>query len=195
MAVLILQAGMHREEPRSARGRDLRKPAGYSAGHEDLAMRSSHYEAPDWNMRLFRVAAIAPPGNVRRQRQRCPAQAPKTARGLMCGAPAKRMRLLVTVDLIARQMPKRTALLTSRLAFDGETCRPTRRVRDSRKTRHQPDLVHTLMLALPLRHFLGFSKAVASRCAGRPAVAPELLLNAGLDAAFCAASPCSCASR
>ncbi len=52
----------------------------------------------------------------------------------------------------------------------------------------QPDLVQKLTLALPSRHFLAFAKAVAFRGAGLSAVWPQLLLMAGLGAAFFAAS-------
>ncbi|MCL7466550.1 ABC transporter permease [Phaeovulum sp. NW3] len=52
----------------------------------------------------------------------------------------------------------------------------------------QPDLVQKLTLALPSRHFLAFAKAVAFRGAGLSAVWPQLLLMAGLGAAFFSAS-------
>lgn len=52
----------------------------------------------------------------------------------------------------------------------------------------QPDLVQKLTQALPSRHFLAFAKAVAFRGAGLSAVWPQLLLMAGLGAAFFAAS-------
>jgi ABC-2 type transport system permease protein len=48
----------------------------------------------------------------------------------------------------------------------------------------QPDLVQRLTLALPSRHFLAFAKAVAFRGAGLASVWRELLLMAGLGAAF-----------
>ncbi|MET3661991.1 ABC transporter permease [Aquamicrobium ahrensii] len=52
----------------------------------------------------------------------------------------------------------------------------------------QPELVQRLTLALPSRHFLAFAKAVAFRGAGIGTVWPQLLLMAGLGAAFFAAS-------
>ena len=52
----------------------------------------------------------------------------------------------------------------------------------------QPDMVKRLTLALPSRHFLAFAKAVAFRGAGLSAVWPQLVLMAGLGAAFFAAS-------
>jgi ABC-2 type transport system permease protein len=52
----------------------------------------------------------------------------------------------------------------------------------------QPELVQRLTLALPSRHFLTFAKAVAFRGAGIGTVWPQLLLMAGLGAAFFAAS-------
>lgn len=52
----------------------------------------------------------------------------------------------------------------------------------------QPELVQRLTLALPSRHFLAFAKAVAFRGAGLGTVWPQLLLMAGLGAAFFAAS-------
>lgn len=52
----------------------------------------------------------------------------------------------------------------------------------------QPELVQRLTLALPSRHFLAFAKAVAFRGAGIGIVWPQLLLMAGLGAAFFAAS-------
>lgn len=52
----------------------------------------------------------------------------------------------------------------------------------------QPELVQKLTLALPSRHFLAFAKAVAFRGAGIAAVWPQLLLMAGLGAAFFGAS-------
>ncbi len=52
----------------------------------------------------------------------------------------------------------------------------------------QPDTVQKLTQALPSRHFLAFAKAVAFRGAGLSAVWSQLLLMAGLGAAFFAAS-------
>lgn len=52
----------------------------------------------------------------------------------------------------------------------------------------QPDIVQRLTLALPSRHFLAFAKAVTFRGAGVETVWAELLLMAGLGAAFFAAS-------
>jgi len=52
----------------------------------------------------------------------------------------------------------------------------------------QPEMVQRLTLALPSRHFLAFAKAVAFRGAGIGTVWPQLLLMAGLGAAFFAAS-------
>tara|TARA_R110000751_G_scaffold146094_10_gene250043 strand:- start:230 stop:1354 length:1125 start_codon:yes stop_codon:yes gene_type:complete len=52
----------------------------------------------------------------------------------------------------------------------------------------QPDIVQTLTLALPSRHFLTFAKAVAFRGAGIGAVWPQLFTMLGLGAAFFAAS-------
>ena len=52
----------------------------------------------------------------------------------------------------------------------------------------QPELVQRLTQALPSRHFLAFAKAVAFRGAGIGTVWPQLLLMAGLGAAFFAAS-------
>lgn len=52
----------------------------------------------------------------------------------------------------------------------------------------QPDIVQKLTLALPSRHFLAFAKAVAFRGAGIAVVWPQLLLMAGLGAAFFGAS-------
>ncbi len=52
----------------------------------------------------------------------------------------------------------------------------------------QPEIVQRLTLALPSRHFLAFAKAVAFRSAGIESVWLELLLMAGLGAAFFAAS-------
>ena len=52
----------------------------------------------------------------------------------------------------------------------------------------QPDTVQKLTQALPSRHFLAFAKAVAFRGAGLSAVWSQLLMMAGLGAAFFAAS-------
>lgn len=52
----------------------------------------------------------------------------------------------------------------------------------------QPDIVQRLTLALPSRHFLAFAKAVAFRDAGIESVWVELVLMAGLGAAFFAGS-------
>ncbi|MCB1683937.1 MAG: ABC transporter permease, partial [Pseudomonadales bacterium] len=52
----------------------------------------------------------------------------------------------------------------------------------------QPESVQRLTLALPSRHFLSFAKAVAFRGAGTGSVWIELLLMAGLGAAFFGAS-------
>lgn len=52
----------------------------------------------------------------------------------------------------------------------------------------QPEIVQRLTLALPSRHFLTFAKAVAFRGAGIESVWLELMLMAGLGAAFFAAS-------
>jgi ABC-2 type transport system permease protein len=52
----------------------------------------------------------------------------------------------------------------------------------------QPDIVQRLTLALPSRHFLAFANAVAFRGAGVGSVWPQLLLMAGLGAAFFLAS-------
>ncbi|MDO8863629.1 ABC transporter permease [Haliea sp. E1-2-M8] len=52
----------------------------------------------------------------------------------------------------------------------------------------QPEIVQRLTLALPSRHFLAFAKAVTFRGAGIESVWLELVLMAGLGAAFFAAS-------
>jgi ABC-2 type transport system permease protein len=52
----------------------------------------------------------------------------------------------------------------------------------------QPEMVQRLTLALPSRHFLAFAKAVAFRGAGIESVWIEVLLMAGLGAAFFVAS-------
>jgi ABC-2 type transport system permease protein len=52
----------------------------------------------------------------------------------------------------------------------------------------QPEIVQRLTLVLPSRHFLDFAKAVAFRGAGIELVWLELVLMAGLGAAFFAAS-------